>query len=74
MYASWLPDNLNFPMKGEEEATTSPIQKVPSVSPPCHAKVTLLMNEFCDPTSAFDKPKCVFDADQIAQNSTPVGA
>ena len=61
-------------MKGEEEATTSPIQKVPSVSPPRHAKVTLLMKEICDPTSAFDKPKCVFAVDQIAQNSTFVGA
>jgi hypothetical protein len=28
-------------MKGEEKAMKSPIQKVPSVSPPCHAKVTL---------------------------------
>jgi hypothetical protein len=66
-------------MKGEEAATTSPIQKVPSVSPPCHAKVTLLMKEFCDPMSAFDKPKCVFvvdqlELDQIVQNSTPVRA
>ena len=34
----------------------SPCQKIPSVSPPCHTKITLLMKEFCDPTSAFDKP------------------
>jgi hypothetical protein len=35
------------------------------------------MKEFCDPMSAFDKPKCVFvvdQLDQIVQNSTPVGA
>jgi hypothetical protein len=35
-----------------------PCQKVPRISPPCHAKVTLLMAEFYDPTSASDKPKC----------------
>jgi hypothetical protein len=61
-------------MKGDEKAMKSPIQKVPSVSPPCHAKVTLLMNEFCDPMSAPDKPKCVFVVDRISQSSTLVGA
>jgi hypothetical protein len=52
-------------MKGEEQVTTSPIQKVPSVSPPCHAKVTLLMKEFYDPTSASDKQKGIFVVDQF---------
>jgi hypothetical protein len=28
-----------------------PCQKIPSISPPCHTKVTLLMAEFCDPAS-----------------------
>jgi hypothetical protein len=37
-----------------------PCQKAPSLSPPCHAKVTLLMAEFCDPTSASDKPLFAF--------------
>jgi len=37
-----------------------PCQKVSSISPPCHTKVTLLMAEFCDPTSASDKHLCLF--------------
>jgi hypothetical protein len=42
------------------KSNKSPIQfqKVPSVSPPCHAKVTLLMQEFCDPMSASVKCFC----------------
>ena len=46
-----------------------PCQKVSSVSPPCHEKVMLLMAEFCDLTSASDKPKLI----EVAQNSTLVG-
>ena len=38
-------------MKGEKETTMSPKKKVPSVSPPGHAKVTLLMVEIYDPMS-----------------------
>ena len=34
----------------------NPMSKVPCVSPPCHTKITLLMKELFDPTSAFDKP------------------
>ena len=51
----------------------APCQKVPSVSPPCHAKVTLLMAEICDPMSASEKPK-VFSHDvDDAQNRILVG-
>jgi hypothetical protein len=50
-----------------------PSQKVPSVSPPCHAKVTHLMEEFCDPTSG----NCVLSGELNVRvgdiNSTPVG-
>ena len=37
-----------------------------SLSPPCHAKVMLLMAEFCDPTLAFDEV-------EGGKNSTVVG-
>ena len=50
-------------MKGDDEAAMSPFQKVPSVSPPCHAKVMLLMKEFYDLTSAYVKLKCDFILD-----------
>ena len=51
----------------------APCQKAPSVSPPCHAKVTLLMAEICDPMSASEKPK-VFSHDvDDAQNRKLVG-
>jgi hypothetical protein len=35
-------------------------QKVPSLSPPCHTKVILLVTEFCSLMLASDKPKCIF--------------
>ena len=60
-------------MKGDDEAAMSPFQKVPSVSPPCHAKVTLLMKEFYDPTSAHVKLQCDFVLDRISQSRTSVG-
>ena len=65
-YGSRLPENLIISMKGEDGATMRPILKVPIVSPPCHAKVTLLMAEICDPMSAPDKPKCIFMESKVA--------
>ena len=54
IYASWLPEN-HWNARIKQQWT--PCHKVSSVSPPswCHTKITLLMKEFCDPTSAFDK-------------------
>ena len=48
----------------------APFQKVPSVSPPCHAKVMLLMAEIRDPMSASDKLKCFQSASQDSQQNT----
>ena len=38
--ATRWPYCLIISMEGEDEATTSPNDKIPSVSPPCHAKIT----------------------------------
>jgi hypothetical protein len=44
-YTSWFSENLIISIEGEDKAAANP-KKVPSVS---HAKVTHLMEDFCDP-------------------------
>jgi len=54
-------------MKGEEAATTSPTQKVPSVSPPLACKSSAFDEDFCDPKSASDKPRALSLLIKLAQ-------
>ena len=51
-----------------------PCLKVPSVSPPRHTEIMLLMAEFCDPTSGSCVVSGEFDVGEVDKNSSLVGA
>jgi hypothetical protein len=67
--------NIQFSQgEGRMKHLRAPCQKVPSLSPPCHAEITLLMPEFCDPTSGSCVVSGEVDMRDGNKNSTVVGA